>query len=278
MSLATITCPNCHHSDGRLWAEENGFTAQKCSACGLVYVNPRPPLDAIDKATESGQHRTEKGTVDVTFNFNPLKISRYRGILNDLYGKPQAGDAPVRWLDVGAGYGEFMRSLSGVLPAGSRIAGIEPMAPKCRWAQAQGLDIRPLTIDDVGDRYDAISLINVFSHIPDFRGFLARLKERLQPSGELLIETGNGGDLESRQDYPDTLYLPDHLVFAGEAHMRAFLTEAGFEVVSVHRYRQDTLVNFAKNVAKLMMGRAATLTVPYTSPFRTVFYRARLVS
>ncbi len=31
----TIGCPSCDESDGTLWATESGFSAVKCTACGL---------------------------------------------------------------------------------------------------------------------------------------------------------------------------------------------------------------------------------------------------
>ncbi len=38
------------------WARENGFTAVKCLACGIVYVNPRPIISLIRQAVKTGVH------------------------------------------------------------------------------------------------------------------------------------------------------------------------------------------------------------------------------
>ena len=63
-----------------------------------------------------------------------------------------------------------------------------------------------------------VSLINVFSHLPDVHGFFAEIATLVRPGGELLVVTGNGADIE-RADYPQALSLPDHVVFGGEAHI-----------------------------------------------------------
>ncbi len=40
---------------------------------------------------------------------------------------------------------------------------------------------------------DVISLINVFSHIPDFEDFLRQVVEHSSPGGVVFLEIGNGG-------------------------------------------------------------------------------------
>ena len=163
-----------------------------------------------------------------------------------------------------------------MLPAGSQVMGIEPMAPKVAEAQARGLPVYQADLAQSSGGFDVISLVNVFSHVPDFRDFLGRLRPLLSENGELFIETGNGGDLQSMQDYPDLLYLPDHLVFAGEAHLRDYLAQSGFSVVSTAAFRVDTAAQFGKNLIKAALGRRTKLTLPYRSPFRRLLLRAKV--
>ena len=64
-------------------------------------------------------------------------------------------------------------------------------------------------MNSVTERFDFVSLIHVFSHLPDLR---------------------------DSSDVPTELDLPDHLVFAGERHIVGYLEEASFEVIEiVHR-------------------------------------------
>lgn len=269
-----IPCPLCRSASARPWARENGFAAVKCEECGLTYVNPRPTRDATTEANIIGQHRTAHGVIDIVFKRKPCRIKRYRRTFSSMFADRL--HQPLRWLDVGAGYGEVVEALSSLCAEGSRIEGIEPMLQKARVAQDRGLPIRACALSDVEDRYDVVSIVDVFSHIPDFHEFLAAIRDHLLPDGELFVQTGNGGDLHDAGEYPDLLYLPDHLVFAGVEHIRRFLAHGGFELVSTRAARVDTFTNAARDAVRRTLGKAARLYVPYASSFRTVSYRARL--
>jgi SAM-dependent methyltransferase len=184
----------------------------------------------------------------------------------------------ISWLDVGAGYGEVVEAVSTLAPEGSRIEGIEPMKTKAIQAQNRGLQIEEKYLSEVQDRFDFISLVNVYSHIPDFHSFMEDIKRVLVKQGELYLETGNIADLSTRNEAPAELDLPDHLVFAGEKHIRGYLEEAGFSIVKIRRIRKDGFNNFVKNIIKKLIGRQVKLRIPYTSRYRALLIRARLDS
>lgn len=273
--LESIACPLCGGLRAGAWGAENGFACVKCSDCGLVYVNPRPSLADISHANEIGEHRTAEEVLHVVFKRSRRKANRYAATVRAMFPDFVGSTTPVRWLDIGAGFGELVEVLQAILPPGSKVMGIEPMAPKAMDAQKRGLPVYQADLSQITDRFDVISLINVFSHIPDFRSFLARLRPLLRDGGELFVETGNGGDLPSMRDYPDLLYLPDHLVFAGEEHLREYLQESGFSVRATTMIRVDTAARFGKDLIKAALGRRIKLSVPYRSPFRRVLMRAQ---
>lgn len=274
--LEEVACPLCEADDANVWAKEGGYTAVKCRACGLVYVNPRPPEEAVEETVKLGEFQTEDGTLNARFRRQQATMKFFRPYVVEMYADLIKAQRPVTWLDVGAGYGEFVEVLIDVLPKGSEVRGVEPMEHKAQTAAGMGLPISNGDIACAEGEHDVISLMNVFSHIPVFSEFLDQARTKLKPKGELFILTGNAGDLERRSDFPNNLQLPDHLVFAGERHIETFLSKAGFEMVSKSYSRADTPINFAKNVVKYFMGRPGQVVIPYTSGFRRVFYRARL--
>jgi SAM-dependent methyltransferase len=276
LQLVPVDCPLCGATQSTPWAQENGYVAVKCNGCGLVYLNPRPDDSDISAASVIGQHRVEEGLLDVNFRRSSKKLRAYRRLLPRVLKGADLPVGPISWLDVGAGYGEIMEALYVILPDGSRIVGLELNKGKAAAAQERGLDVRPDDIDTVAATFDAVSLINVFSHIPNFRHFLAKIRSVLKPGGILLVETGNGGDLERRESYPDELYLPDHVVFAGMKNIETFMREGGFRLVTHKEYRRDTLEFAARSAIKKLLGRKARLVVPYRSPFRTCFVVGRL--
>lgn len=274
----TINCPYCGETESLPWARENGYTAVKCSGCGIVYVNPCPPLSLINEAVKTGVHSgVGLGRAAIARRVG-AKVSRYKKLLSSMFNDVWHNPKGISWLDVGAGYGEVVEALSALAPPGSKIEGIEPMKPKAEHAKKRGLTIHEVYLSDVDEKYDFLSLVNVFSHIPDFRDFLIRdVKRLLKRNGEIFIETGNIGDLNSRQEIQTELNLPDHLVFAGEKHIVGYLLEAGFGVSEIRRSRNDGLIDFGKNIVKKILGRRVVLAIPYTSPSRSILIRAKLL-
>jgi len=275
--IETINCPCCHGSESVQWAKENGFTAVKCSNCGLVYVNPRPVSSLIREAVQTGIHRERRSKRTAISRHVALKVILYKKILSSMFKDVWKSPKKISWIDVGAGYGELIEAISMLAPQGSIIKGLEPMRPKAIWARRHGLNVKEEYLHNIKEKFDFLSLVNVFSHIPNFHTFLEDVKNVLTKNGEIFIETGNIGDLISSHEVPTELDLPDHLVFAGEKNIIDYLNKSGFSVIDIRKKRKDGLINFAKNIIKKIIGRQVTLAIPYTSQYRTILIRAKLL-
>jgi SAM-dependent methyltransferase len=200
-----------------------------------VYVNPRPPLESITRAAQTGMHAGER-ELKVTGTYGGRRrIDAYRARLSDVYGPGYFHGSGERWLDVGAGFGEFLEALGEASAGSLKTRGLEPNTTKAASARSRGLDVTFAELASLGERYHHISLLNVFSHLPDPPALLASLRELLEPGGELLLQTGNFAELEPDQ-IPVPLELPDHLSFANERLLRRVLGGAGFSVVAVKSY------------------------------------------
>jgi len=97
------------------------------------------------------------------------------------------------------------------------------------------LNVGYFDIESHEDKYDVISLLNVYSHLPDPPELLKSLKKNLNPNGEVLIETGDTADF-SEKDHYRPFYLPDHVSFASEKIVTGILQRLGFEIISVTKY------------------------------------------
>jgi len=246
--------------------------AVTCSGCGLVYVSPRPTVDGIDEAARTGQHQTERGSIEVTGRYHRGRVKELRKVVSSAFADDLGKRRRLRWLDVGSGHGEMIGALRGVLPAGSTAIGMEPNEGKRRSATRRGFNLVS-TLAEADGEFDVISLINVYSHLPDPVRFLSSLRERLWAGGSFLIATGNGADLERREHYPDALYLPDHLSFTGESQLQLLASKLEMNIVGIDRRRSDRLSDFAFQVAKMLTRRPYRLGMPYSSPFRTLVVR-----
>lgn len=275
-NVETIPCPYCQSLIFSHWATEIGFDAVRCADCRLIYVNPRPSLALISEAVQTGAHGEEAGGLVVVSRRQNAKVIRYQKIFSEIFKDVWEVGKPISWLDIGAGYGEIVEAVSALAPPGSRIEGFEPMKPKVEQARARGLSVIEGYLDSAHPKVQIASIIDVYSHIPNFDSFLAQIRAVLVPDGQIFIETGNLADLNDRGEFPNELGLPDHLVFAGEEHIRGHLDRAGFDVVQIKRQRTDGIVNLAKNAVKIAIGRTGHIGIPYTSNYRQLLVRAQL--
>ncbi|MHC5026825.1 MAG: methyltransferase domain-containing protein [Planctomycetota bacterium] len=234
MITVEADCYNCNSSESSPYAVENGFSLVKCAGCGLLYVTPRPSDDELAKSHECGVHQGD-AELDMTGRFRDQLIPSYIEKLHDLYGDELA-ERKRAWLDIGCGHGELLMALTQVSGGQVEPRGLEPNRKKQESAAARGLDITYFDLSDHHERYDVISLLNVYSHLPDPPGFLRLCKQLLKPGGELVLETGDTADLPAERHHRPLL-LPDHLSFASERIVSDILRRSGFEIISVHKYR-----------------------------------------
>jgi SAM-dependent methyltransferase len=231
--LENVSCYVCGSSEGEPWGRENGFTALRCIECGLVYVSPRPTKASISLAAQSGLHEGSH-TVDETGQRHPGKLRTYRKRLRALFESGEIGREPGRWLDIGCGFGEFLEAITEESQGRLTVVGSEPNERKAASARARALDVTFRDLATEERRYSYVSLLNVFSHVPDPPELLRTLRELLLPRGQIVLQTGNWAELE-RSAIPDLLHLPDHLSFASERILRRLLEASGFEVERVLR-------------------------------------------
>mgnify|MGYP001825622368 CR=1 FL=1 len=198
--------------------------------------------------------------------------------MGEIYGLNYFEDRELNWLDIGCGYGEFLETLSQLAAPGSKLRGSEPNLTKKASAQKRGLDVDFYDLQELDEEYSHISLLNVFSHLTDPVGFLNTAKQKLSNGGEILMQTGNGGDV-CREEFPGMLFFPDHLLFGGHRSIELVFDKIGMEVVSITKFRSPplTMLNVAKDLAKRLIRRDHN-PVRWRGPFRSLWIRAQKAS
>jgi 2-polyprenyl-3-methyl-5-hydroxy-6-metoxy-1,4-benzoquinol methylase len=152
---------------------------------------------------------------------------------------------PKTILDIGAGYGDFLRFMK---RKGWQTRGIEPS--KMAWElikDRKALDIRLAGIDRLRDagfgRSTVVALNNVLEHLADPRKILAEVKEYfLSPRGLLLMTVPNEFNVlqdlvnktalkgnQAKQNY--WLLPPEHLNYWNMPSLEKFLDSCGFKTV-----------------------------------------------
>lgn len=268
-------CVLCGGLSSTPWGSENGYDAVRCTDCGLVYLSPWPDLSDRARALEFGEHPGQR-MLKTNARYRADAIRRYTRVLDDVFGRNYFLDREVHWLDIGCGYGEFIETLARSVATPSTLRGSEPNRIKQESAQRRGLDVRFYELSDLADSYTHISLLNVFSHLPDPAAFLGEAAGKLRAGGEILLQTGNGGDV-SRRDFPGMLGFPDHLIFGGRHSLEVLFDRIGMTILSVSEYRVPALtpINVAKDLAKRVL-RKDHNPVRWRGPYRDIWVRARL--
>ena len=250
--MIEASCYHCDTAKRNKYDEENGFVLWKCVGCGLLYVSPRPKNSEIKESTEEGVF-FGKRKLNVLYGFKRKKISKFIGILNEIYSDKNLEGS---WLDIGAGYGEFMNALNIYFTNLHTIEGLEPSRVKLKEAKRRGIYIKYNGLNDICIKYNYVSLLNVYSHLSNPVLEINKIKKKLLPGGELLLQTGDVCDLPINQQ-SKPYFLPNHLSFASEKIVTNILTKLGFEIVNIKKYRapelpERSIFGLTKQLLKLM--------------------------
>jgi len=283
MKPVEVACYNCNSKKYNYYDSENGFNLVKCDSCGLLFVNPRPSLEDISAALATGVHSGET-IMDFTGIYEKPKIAKYLRILNDFYPKENCDLSVAKWLDIGCGYGELLEALKIYTSNKIKAKGSDPNEAKARFAKTQNLDVSFIDLETHTEKYDIISLLNVFSHIPDPVRFFANLKKNLKPHGEIFLQTGHTCHLPVKHHHKP-YQMPDHLSFANREIIENIFRKLGFEIVNVKIYRNEffpytfNLKKFIKETAKFILRRRKSIwgIIP-RYPYQDMFVRCRLIS
>jgi len=249
--LRVESCHNCGCKESKYYAEENGYTLVKCDDCGLLYVNERPDDEEITESHKQGEHAGDK-KFNVTGRYNKSRIPPYMKMLGDIY-QGDLGETKT-WLDVGCGYGEFLEAVNQYSGGKISAVGTEPNLHKQESARGRGLDVGYFDLGDHDKKYDVVSMLNLYSHLPNPPSFVEMVKGLLNPGGEIIMETGDTADFPADKHFRP-FYLPDHLSFGSEKIVSDVLRQQGFEILNVQKYpflKLDSMTLF-KECAKLFL-------------------------
>lgn len=231
-TTAVIPCALCAGQDITVLAVRDRHAQPLenvlCHTCGLVWVDPRPSNDSLERFY-SAQYRQQYKK-----SFQPKPKHLYRETLracarvSDFLPYYHAG---MRVLDIGAGAGFF----SYVLHAqGIASDGIEPNEHYAEFARWQlGLaSIRTGFLLDVTERdhYDLITINHVFEHLPEPRAALAHMHLLLRAGGRILMEVPN---IEAVYHAPGKIFHLGHLYWYNPATLTALAAQCGFTLLKL---------------------------------------------
>ena len=185
-----IDCPLCGASEHVPLVVEHGLTIGRCPRCDLVFVNPQPTGDELQRFY--AQYFPPESS--------PLWARQMGQVLRREGRNVLLRHRPVgRVLDVGCGFGFFLAVMR---DAGWQAVGIEPSPTAASWArETLGLDVRTGRLETAElcpQSFDAVTLWYVLEHVPNPREVLSRCVELLRPGGVLIARVPNNNILIDR--------------------------------------------------------------------------------
>lgn len=268
-------CPLCRSEDTSHAFRDNGCDLRNCRSCEIFFVHPYPASNRQHSEVASGKSAAIE-LLDCRRRYDGERLyydRHFWAIAAQCRGARSI-------LDVGCGTGQLLERF-GAFPEMFRL-GIELNPHAARFARrTAGCDILELPFEQFrGERkFDVITLINVFSHIPSFDGLFRSLQSALAPGGKVIFRTSEMARRVSRWNQVHW-GLPDDLHFLGLGTIDHLCARYGYkiahharqpfeeELFRVSRWRQmgrSGWLNAAKRVAISTPGALRALSTAYSA-------------
>ncbi|HYG76591.1 MAG TPA: class I SAM-dependent methyltransferase [Planctomycetota bacterium] len=200
---------------------EPPFGICQCPKCNLIFLSPRPPVDAMktyyDEYYEGDAARSPRQENRAARHIR--RLMRY-------------ASKPGRLLDVGAGDGYF---LNAARKAGWQVEGLELSQPRVKHAKDWfDLTLHSTVLSDApfaAQSFDAIGMFQLIEHVHDPRAVLKKVHELLRPGGILMMSTPNVLAYARKNRDVNTWRIPRHLFFFTPRTLVNAVENSGFTVL-----------------------------------------------
>jgi len=249
-----VNCNLCGSNDGHLLVVEDGFKFVKCMNCGLIYENPRPTPDELNKHYEEEYLNPEikVGGVDNITYVQTNRGALYRRELEYIARIFPKG----KLLDVGSGFGIFLRIAK---EYGFDVMGVEPSKRDPNLAMSKyGLKIFTGTLEEADfpdEHFDVVTMFDVLEHVDDPGQVLKEIHRILRKGGLLYLQVPNGGYLYPKYRFFRKIGIkrgyfdPKHLTYFSPKTIKAMCEKNGFfdiEVFNPGPYRDAEFIKDLK--------------------------------
>lgn len=233
-----IHCPLCGISDERERFILANHRVVACRRCGLEYINPQPPVEAVEARYDRGYFESADPLAWGYQNYAAMRPSLEPGFRKRLSVMRRFAPPPGALLDVGCAYGFFLELAR---QGGWTVSGIDLSAHAVERARhlLGSADLRVGQLSDAqlpSGSFDAITCWDVIEHTRDPMAFLREAARLLKPGGRLFLTVPNVGTTHARilgRYWEGFGKIREHLFYFTPASADRALALAGF--VRLHR-------------------------------------------
>jgi SAM-dependent methyltransferase len=286
-TMATPICPLCESDKTNHAFKDSGCALRVCNVCDLFFVYPYPASTQQHKQVSSGEYANiELLDCERRYQGERLYYDRHFSAIEE---ESVGADS---LLDVGCGTGHLLERFA--RHRNLLRLGIELNSQAARYARCMAdCDVRELPLEQfrTDKKFDVITMINVFSHIPSFDGMFRSLRAALNPGGKLILRTSEMSRQVSRWNQVHW-GIPDDLHFLGLRTIDFICAKYGLEVVRrvqtpyedelflESRWKQtgrSRLLNLAKTAGVRLPGILPALRKLYTAGLGRRLYVSLIV-
>jgi 2-polyprenyl-3-methyl-5-hydroxy-6-metoxy-1,4-benzoquinol methylase len=240
--LDNTVCNLCHaptREARRLFALNPEQTLCRCTHCGLVFNDRfRTDLDVV--YSESYFDGAQKAEAGGYYDYRGLEAALnrdYRFAREFILRNVAGGQRPLRLLEVGCGYGFFLKQFAD--NPGVEATGIEVSLPAVEHARQYVPTVIHGSVEEmaVAEQFDCAAAFEVIEHLFDPRAFLAKVAQLLRPGGHFLLTTpdiGNWWFAVLGRRWP-AIHAASHNHYFRRTTLSAMAEAAGFKVVKIRR-------------------------------------------
>lgn len=235
-SFIEVPCPACEGGDYLFEFKKAGFDYVSCKRCLTLFVNPRPPVKALNK------FYSKSASTDYWVNefFKPVVEVRRKKIFlprAKTVSKILKRNNQLIIGDIGAGYGLFLEELRKILGNNQYVA-IEPSHAMAEVCRQKGFDVKCDCLENIkpiNRGFDFLAAFELFEHLFDPAYFLKRVHSLLRPGGKFLLTTLNseGFDIQVLWRRSKNIFPPMHLNFFNPSSLRILLERNGFKIKEI---------------------------------------------
>ncbi len=235
---------------------DGSFQWVKCLNCGLLYLNPQPEFDELQRHYPTENYYAYRSGKEATSIVNGEKLNFWRGLREALV-RPLSRVLPqlrseeekelahlgpiepgIRLLDVGCGSGDW---LSVYRMRGATTYGVEINAKACEEGRKRGHHLFCGQLSEAGfedDFFDIVLFHQSLEHLFSPRTTLLEVQRVLKRGGKVWISVPNHNGIQARLfgKWFYAIESPRHLYGFTPKTITQLLTQTGFLVEHLHTY------------------------------------------
>jgi SAM-dependent methyltransferase len=208
------------------------FQAVRCQRCGLVYLDPRPHTDELDRIYPPSYHAFDFSEERFGLVYQVRRRLEARRLLSWCAGLPP----DARILDIGCGDGFHLGLLQEFGRKGWTVEGVDADKKAVEAATKRKLKVHHGTVqqlEQTGRTYHLAILIQTIEHVDNPRQVLESICRILTPGGRLVVVTDNVETLDFRLfggRHWGGYHFPRHWNLFSKETLSKLAESAGFEV------------------------------------------------